>query len=89
MGAGGTRSPGLVLGGRRERVIGPALAQNARKAGKFAATPALQAPQRIAARWISEFHLVKAEISMSRVPVVSSTSASPRCVIVRTNAVIA
>ena len=35
---------------------------DARKAGKFAATPALQAPQRIAARWINESHLEKADL---------------------------
>src|SRR5690242_4929633 len=37
---------------------------NARTAGKFAATPAVQAPQRIAARWINESHLEKADLDV-------------------------
>lgn len=49
--------------------------------GRRQRSPAVQAPQRVATRWI-KFHFLRAG-TVSRVPAVSSTLASPRPVILR------
>jgi len=50
---------------------------------RIAAPPAPQAQQRALTRCVNKFHLVKAGISMSRLPAAPRTPASARSVIAR------